>query len=128
MPSYDAQEFRPPAPVATVVLRTQDGKKSISDVVMLIDSGADVSMIPESSALLLGLQGRGQDYEVMSFDGTKSVAKSVQCQLIFLQRAFRGDYLVVDGTTGILGRDVLNHLSLVLDGPHQNWREERAAT
>jgi hypothetical protein len=62
----------------------------------------------------------------MGFDGTRSVTKSVQCQLIFLRRAFRGAYLIVDGTTGILGRDVLNHLSLVLDGPRLSWREEHA--
>jgi hypothetical protein len=94
---------------------------------MLIDSGSDVSLIPESSVRLLGLEARGQkDYELMGFDGTRSVTKSVQCQLIFLRRAFRGAYLIVDGTTGILGRDVLNHLSLVLDGPRLSWREEHA--
>ena len=127
MPSYDAQGFHPPAPTAMVTLRTQDGRKSLGDVVMLIDSGADVSLIPESSVSHLGLETRVQeDYELMGFDGSKSVAKSVQCELIFLQRAYRGAYLVVEDATGILGRDVLNHISLVLDGPRLNWREERA--
>ena len=54
MPTYDAQGFRPPAPVAMVTLRTQDGRKSLSDVEMLIDSGADVSLIPESSVRHVG--------------------------------------------------------------------------
>jgi len=127
MPSYDAQEFHPPAPVATVTLRTQGGQKSLGDVVMLIDSGADVSPIPESSVGQLGLRVEEQrDYELSAFDGSKSVAKSVQCELIFLGRAYRGAYLVVDDAAGILGRDVLNHVSLVLDGPGLNWREEHA--
>ncbi len=128
MPSYDAQEFQPPAAVAAVTLCTQDGHKSVSGVVMLIDSGSDVSLIPESSVRLMGLEASGEKYyELMAFDGSKSVTKSVQCQLIFLRRSFRGAYLIVEGTTGILGRDILNHISLVLDGPRLNWREEGAA-
>jgi hypothetical protein len=126
MPSYDAQAFQPPAPMATVTISTRDGQKSIAGVGMLMDTGADVSLIPESSAQLLGLETRGQkDYELMSFDGNRSVAKSVQCQLIFLRRAFRGTFLVVDVPVGILGRDVLNHVSLLLDGPRLTWQEER---
>ncbi len=65
MSVYDSKGFYPPAPVATVTLRTPDGRKSLSDVVMLIDSGADVSLIPESSVGLLGLEVRDQeDYEL----------------------------------------------------------------
>ena len=95
---------------------------------MLIDSGADMSLIPESCVGQLGLQASEQpDYELMAFDGTKSVARSVQCELIFLGRAYRGAYLVLDNATGILGRDVLNHVSLVFDGPRLNWREEHTA-
>ena len=30
---------------------------------------------------------------------------------------------VIDDEVGILGRNVLNHLSLVLDGPRLSWRE-----
>jgi hypothetical protein len=128
MPSYDGQQFQPPAPVAVVTLRTKDGRKSLGDVVMQIDSGADVSLIPESLVRLLELDTSDQkDYELTGFDGNKSFARSVQCELIFLRRALRGAYLIVENTTGILGRDVLNHISLVLDGPRQNWREEHAA-
>ena len=127
MPTYDVQGFHPPAPVATVTLRTNDGRKSLSDVKMLIDTGADVSLIPKSSVRLLGLEDREQEgYELTGFDGSKSVAKSVDCELLFLRRAFRGAYLVVEDATGILGRDVLNHISLVFDGPRLNWREEHA--
>ncbi|HUT90863.1 MAG TPA: retropepsin-like aspartic protease [Thermoguttaceae bacterium] len=128
MPGYDAELFDPPAPMATVALRTLDRQRSVPDVVMLIDSGADVSLVPESSVRRLGLETDEQrGYEVMAFDGSKRVAKSVHCDLIFLGRAYGGVYLVVEGACGILGRDVLNHLSLVLDGPRLNWREEHAS-
>jgi len=46
MPPYDATQFEPPAPVARVTLRNPDTGMSISDVPMLLDSGADVTLIP----------------------------------------------------------------------------------
>ena len=48
MPNYDRQQFKPPAAVARVIVRTRDGMKSVSDVAMLVDSGADVTLIPET--------------------------------------------------------------------------------
>jgi hypothetical protein len=113
MPGYDAQGFDPAAPLATVTLCTRDRQKSLTDVMMLIDSGADVSLVPESSVRPLGLEPDEQHgYELTAFDGSKSVAKSVQCDLVFLGKVYRGAYLVVQGAHGILGRDVLNHVSL----------------
>jgi hypothetical protein len=127
MPAYDAKQFNPPAPLAAVTLRTQDRQKSLSDVVMLIDSGADVSLVPRSCVHRLGLEVDEQHgYELMAFDGSKSVAGSVPCEVVFLGRAYRGAYLVMEAACGILGRDVLNHVSLVLDGPNLSWREEHA--
>jgi predicted aspartyl protease len=114
--------------MATVALRTLDRQRSVPDVAMQIDSGADVSLLPESSVRRLGLEPDEQrGYEVMAFDGNTRVARSVKCDLIFLGRAYGGVYLVVQGAYGILGRDVLNHVSLVLDGPRLNWREEQAS-
>jgi len=125
MPAYDPQRLHPPGPLATVALRTQDRRNTLSDVVMLIDSGADVTLLPGSSVSALGLEpDEEHGYELMGFDGTKSVAKSVQCDLVFLGRVYRGGYLIVEAAYGILGRDVLNHVSLVLDGPRLNWHEE----
>jgi len=127
MPPYDSEHYHPPAPLATVTLSTQDRKTSLSDVVMQIDSGADASVIPELAVARLGLEVEQQrGYELVAFDGSKKVARSVQCRLIFLGRAFRGTFLVREGARGVLGRDVLNHIALVLDGPHLTWREEHA--
>jgi len=126
MPGYDASQFDPPAPVATVTLRRRRGERGLSGVLMVIDSGADVSLIPAAAVRGLGLdESVEKSYEVTAFDGTESMAVSVRCELVFLRRVFRGAYLVVEDAIGILGRDVLNHLSLVLDGPALHWREEQ---
>lgn len=123
MPAYDGGRFAPPAPVASVVVRRPDGDSSVSDVPMLIDSGADVTLIPKSAIESLALAGAGQRYQLVSFDGTKSESEAVQADLVFLNRRFRGQYLLIEGNVGILGRDVLNHLRLLLDGPLLTWEQ-----
>ena len=62
-------------------------------------------------------------YELMGFDGSKSFAPAVRLEMILLKRTFRGRFLLVDQEQGILGRDILNHLRLVLAGPTQQWWE-----
>src|SRR5262249_56398454 len=44
---YDGQ-FNPPAPVARVSLRVHANGKIVTDVPMLIDSGADVTLLPRA--------------------------------------------------------------------------------
>ena len=66
-------------------------------------------------------------YEVMGFDGRKSIAQVVRLDLIFLRRAFRGRFLVSNQEWGIVGRDVLNHVSLLLDGPRSGWEEQKSS-
>jgi hypothetical protein len=46
MPKYDADNFDPPAPVAYVSLRNPVTGISITDVPMLMDTGADVTLLP----------------------------------------------------------------------------------
>ena len=121
MPAYDGTRFTPPAPVATVVLRRQDGAQSVPDVPMLIDSGADVTLIPQSAAAPLGLTGTGRSYELIAFDGTSNQHEAVEADLVFLRRRFRGRFVLIDGDVGVLGRDVLNHVRLLLDGPALAW-------
>ena len=55
----------------------------------------------------------------MGFDGSKSFTPVVMLDVLFLQRAFRGRYLLIEAERGIVGRDMLNHVSLLLDGPRQ---------
>jgi len=92
---------------------------------MLIDSGADLTLIPERVVdelkLDLDLYKR---YELVGFDDQRSIAKSVQLDLVFLRRTFKGSFLIINSETGILGRNVLNHVALLLDGPRLQWQEQ----
>jgi hypothetical protein len=126
MPAYDARWFDPPAPVAEVSVRNPQTGTTLSDVPMLLDSGADVSLIPRSYIEQLGLDLIADSvYELMGFDGTTSFARVVETELLFLGRTFRGRFLVLEQEWGILGRDIMNHVRLWLNGPELTW-DERA--
>ena len=126
MPAYDERLFSPPAPLSKVRLRNQENGMVLSDVPMLLDSGADVTLIPQTSVSLLGVViDNNESYELMGFDGSLSQARVVQLDLILLRRTFKGRFLVINQEWGILGRDVLNHLSLLFDGPQLSWNEYR---
>ena len=127
MPAYDNRYFNPPAPLATVTLRNSGGGKTVSDVPMLIDSGADVTLIPQQSVTMRGATIEPDvGYEVTSFDGRKSTAQAVNLDLIFLRRAFRGRFLVSNQAWGVVGREVLNYIAVLLDGPRLLWDEQKS--
>ena len=89
---------------------------------MLLDTGADVTLLPQSAATEIGVSSeQGASYELAGFDGQISHARSVELDLLFLGKAIRGRYLVYDQDYGILGRDVLNLVSLLMDGPGETW-------
>jgi hypothetical protein len=124
MPSYDASHFDPPAPVARVTLRNPHSGATVSDVLLLLDTEADITLLPRTAVEPLGVPLLAdQQYELMGFDGSKSFAPVVMLDVLFLKRAFRGLYLLIEEERGILGRDILNHVILLLDGPRQQWSE-----
>ena len=125
MTAYDASRFDPPAPLAVVTLHIPKNGATLSGVPMLLDSGADVTLVQRSSIDRLGaVLDPTTTYEIYAFDGTATFAQAVELDLVFLDRNFRGRYLITDEGVGILGRDVLNHISLLLDGPRLSWSEE----
>jgi len=126
MPAYDSSRFNPPAPLAWVSLKDIGNGLVVSDIPMLIDSGADVTLIPLSFANQLNLSDdSSRAFELEGFDGNKSTARVVRAELHFLNRTFKGEFLVVDQDYGYLGRNILNHVSLVLDGPCSTWDEQK---
>jgi len=123
MPRYDASRYNPPAPVAFVSLQ-RSGGQPLHDVPLLIDTGADVTLIPRwAVARVGGTPEASMKYEVFGFDGNRSLAEAVDLEMIFLNKIFRGRYLLTEEEHGILGRDILMILRLLFDGPAQEWSE-----
>lgn len=124
MPSYDASFYEPPAPVASVALRNSDNSALAAEIALLIDTGADVTLLPRAVVEQIGVAVLADvSYELASFDGTKSMASVAIVDMVFLNRVYRGRYLLVEASQGVLGRDVLNHLRLLFDGPARQWSQ-----
>jgi hypothetical protein len=94
---------------------------------MLLDSGADVTLIPRAAADALGeIAVPDGQYELTGFDGSVSFAPVVRLELLFCGRIFRGQFLLIDEEWGILGRNVLNAVPILLDGPGLVWDIHRS--
>lgn len=129
MPAYDGEQFAPPAPLARVTCKNPDTGAVWVDMPMLMDTGADVSLLPRQALDRLGLIAvPDRRYELVGFDGNLSTAPVVRAVVVFCGRTFRGQYLLVEQEYGILGRNVLNAVPLVLDGPRLTWGEHERAT
>jgi predicted aspartyl protease len=126
MLKYDSDNFDPPAPVAYVTLRDLTTGMSVSDVPMLVDTGADVTLLPRGSVNRLGvLPNEDVLYEIQDFDGRSKMADMVELELAFFGKKFTGQFLLIDQPMGILGRNILNALSILLDGTHGEWGERK---
>ena len=126
MPNYQNSLFDPPAPVAKVTVRNPETGVSLPEVTMLIDSGADVTLIPQHCAEELGIIiSAPENYELMGFDGNKMLAPIVRLDLILLGKTFKGNFILIEHDWGILGRNIINNLSILLDGPRLTWNEQK---
>ena len=128
MPVYDDSLFDPPAPLARVTLRNPTNADIVPDVPMLLDSGADVTLIPATSINQLGLTANTDEiYELMGFDGSTSIASVIRLEMLFMNKTFRGRFLLIDQEWSVLGRDTLNLVSLLLNGPNLTLDEQRSS-
>ncbi len=121
MTSYDSIRFDPPAPLALVVIKNPQNGKTVIDVPMLIDTGADLTLIPSSFVGPLELNKTGQLYELEGFDGKISYAEVIAVEICFEGRIFKGQFLLSTQSWGVVGRNILNLLTLSCDGPNQTW-------
>jgi hypothetical protein len=122
MTPYDNSGFVPPAPLARVHLRNPETGAEVAEVPMLLDTGADVSLVPRSHVVQLGVQSEpNRHYELLGFDQTVSTALVVRLELRFLGGKFRGQFLLIEQDWGIIGRNILNQVIVLLDGPRLMW-------
>jgi len=121
MPAYEHAGFKPPAPVARAVVGAPDGSVEVQDVAMLLDTGADVSVIPRAVADRLGITARLSGVRLQGYGGAQTEAAVADPRLDVLRYRFRGTFVVSTVEHGVLGRDVLNLLTVTLDGPPVTW-------
>lgn len=115
MRAYD-HSFNPPAPVAELTI-AHPVTAAISGVLHgILDSGADITVIPDSLATRLQLTPHGQIW-TQSYNGTYSRRLVYYVRLTvegFELPAVR--CVAADRSNVLLGRNVLNHFIITLDG------------
>ena len=114
MPAYDAS-FNPPAPVVDVAIINPVRRSEFSILRGKLDTGADITVIPEQLVGQLGIRPKGRVW-TRGYDGTyvhrlvyyvrlkleKFELKSVRC-------------IASDRSDVLLGRNVLNRFYIILD-------------
>jgi predicted aspartyl protease len=112
------QTYQPPFPVLPVRLEMEG--QSSEPIPALLDTGADITFVPTHLLEEIGA-AESEPARIRSHFGE---SHEVQLYLVGLQvdnLALPGVYVVGDdsGSDIILGRDILNKLSVLLDGPAQ---------
>src|SRR5438093_1294611 len=93
MPAYEAVEFEPPAPVARARVIGPVGA-SQSDVPFLLDSGADVSVVPLSVAQAVGAVVDPAQVLVRYLEGDPTPYDRATLRIEFGRYHFAGPFLV----------------------------------
>jgi len=115
VPAYD-RSFSPPAPVADVTIANPVTGARSGVLRGKLDSGADVTVIPERLVVQLRLTPRGRIW-TRGYDGTYT-----QRPVYYVRLRVEGFDLAVvrciaaDRANVLLGRNVLNRFVITLDG------------
>jgi predicted aspartyl protease len=113
------QDKTPPAPFVHVTVRNPLTGAALVDTPALVDTGADRSVLPVSVAEALSLV-RHTEVTIEGVGGERMTLATFIVDFAIRQHAFqRVAPVALEGESHIiLGRDVLNHHRIVLDGPN----------
>ena len=122
MTKYD-NSSEPPAPIAQITLRNIETGERLRNISALLDTGADISLLPLSAVKALQIEPLTEKIKLVGFDNSNDIFEIYELQVIFLGNRFTGKYCVIEDEVGIIGRDILNQVSILFDGINLEWEE-----
>jgi predicted aspartyl protease len=116
---YD-RSYRPPAPVITIQLAVPGEPFSVGPLSAFVDTGADGTIVPLRYLSPLGLTVDNRKY-LRSQWGERRVVDICVLEVGIADVRLPLTEIVADqlGNEVIVGRNLLNHLVLTLNGPEQ---------
>ena len=111
----------PPIPALVVGLRAPDGDQSQGALPAVIDTGADITLVPLALLEQIGAPEM-DEVRLRSHWGETTTVTTYLIDIQLGADTLPGIEVVGDmhGATVLLGRNVINRLLLLIDGPHQS--------
>ena len=120
MPRYESGTFDPPAPVMRARV-TGPGHLTQADVPLLLDTGADISIIPIAVAQNVEAKIEDGRVPVSYLGGEVATYDQARLTVEFGRYRFQGAFLLANVAYGVIGRNILNLLTVTFDGPGLTW-------
>ncbi len=113
---YDANNFNPPAPVLGVSLSSPTSQGEVIKIPAVLDSGADMTVIPQNIVQQLQLK-YVDEISAVGYDGIVKKTFVYSTKIIFENI---GDFIIrvitSDNDHALIGRDIINKWSVLLRG------------
>lgn len=107
---------RPPAPILRAPVRLSAGGPQ-TEIEFFVDTGADFSCLPASAVMSNSASPLGPAKRFRRGDGSFGTLSTVWATVELLNQSIDGYCAVTNDSVGLLGRDILQHFKLTLDGP-----------
>jgi predicted aspartyl protease len=122
LPSFSYEHRFETKPAVDATIRASESHKSIS-ISTVIDTGADITVIPEEQLKKLGTNLNYSIIRVMDFSGKEQLMRTYFVEMSLAEgQFFPIEVIASNSKHSLLGWDFLKRLSILIDGPENKLK------